>query len=222
MQKDMQKPKIQFVITDIDGVIFDRMPLWQKVFAEMMLRRYDIPVDVAGDHYYDTAGIHLSGQLEILLEAHGIKFTAEEVNALVEEFIQLSRKTEPKLFPGVKEVLAQIKKADRYLLASSGSPTPELAMLFAKHNLPYDFFLGSDEIRKGDKHIEMLAGYLSLPTNEFCQQTLYIGDGPPDMELGKRNGIFTLGITTTVSAEKLSASGASAIISNIAEILYYL
>lgn len=218
----MQSHKIKFVITDIDGTIIDRMPVWQKVFAEMMLWRYNIPADIAGNHYYDTAGIHLSGQLEILLKAHGIGFTAEEINALVEEFSQLSHRTEPEVFPGVKEVLEQIKKTGRYLLASSGSPTPELAMLFAKHGLPYDFFLGSDEVKKGDRHIELLADHFQLSKSDFCKLALYIGDGPPDMEIGKRNGIFTLGITTTVSAEKLSAAGASAIISDIAEILEYL
>lgn len=218
----MQKRKIKFVITDIDGVVFDRMPVWQATFAEMMLRHYGVPADIAGRHYYDTAGIHLSGQLEMILKTRGINFTAEEINAFVEEFIQLSRKTEPKLFPGVKEVLEQIKRAGKDLLASSGSPTPELAMLFAKYNLPYDFFIGSDEVKKGDRHIELLAKHFSLPPAEFCGQALYIGDGPPDMELGKRNGIFAVGITNTVSAEKLLAAGADTIIANITELLNHL
>lgn len=218
----MQNHKRKFVITDVDGVVLDRMPILQSTFVEMMSRHYGIQADFSGKYYYNTAGIPLPGQLEGALKVHNISFTAKEIRDFVEEFILLSRKIEPKLFPGAAEVLRRIKEMDRYLLASSGSFTDELERLFAKYNLPYDFFLGSDKILKGDKHIELLAAHFSLPTSEFCQKALYIGDGPKDMELGKRNGIYTVGITNTVSAEILLKAGASAIITDLAEILGYL
>lgn len=237
MQKDTQErkikqvcfvgsaAKIQFVITDIDGTIIDRMPILRKTFAEMLFRYHGIPQDFSGQYYYDTAGITLAGpngQLAGILRIYNISFTPEYLEEFVREFIALSHKTKPGLFPGVKEVLDQIKKADKHLLASSGSPTPELSMLFAKHSLPYDFFLGSDVVRKGDEHIQMLADHFGFLKAEFCEKSLYVGDGPADMELGKRNGIFTLGITTTVSAEKLTAAGADAIITDIRDLLDYL
>ncbi|MDO8435845.1 MAG: HAD hydrolase-like protein [bacterium] len=221
----MQNNKIKFVITDVDGVVFDRMPIFQTTFVEMMFRHYGIQKDFAAKYYYDTAGIPLqgqSGQLVGILQIHNISFTAEDIDRFVREFIQIAYKGEPKIFPGVKEILIDIKKSGRDLLASSGSPTSELKTLFAKYNLPYDFFLGSDKILKGDKHIELFANHFSLTLGEFCQKALLIGDGPADMGLAKRNGIFAVGITNTVSAEKLLVSGASVVIESIDDIFDYL
>lgn len=218
----MQKHEIQFVITDIDGTIINRMPVLRATFAEMVLRYYGIPADVAGKYYYESAGIFLTEQLKGLLGIYKISFTEEEIKNFLAEFILLSQKTKPEPFSGAAETLKKIKETGRYLLASSGSPTAELEKLFADYGLPYDFVIGSDIVLKGDRHIEMLADHFLLPKSEFCRQALLIGDGGPDIELGKRNGIFTLGIANTISAEKLLAVGADVVITDIRDLLNHL
>lgn len=91
--------------------------------------------------------------------------------------------------------------------------------MFSKYELPYDAIIGSDNIPKGNGHIEYFAKSLGISMRNFCSRAIYFGDGPRDMEIARQNNIFAVGITTTVSKTKLKQAGANTVIHGIKEFL---
>jgi phosphoglycolate phosphatase-like HAD superfamily hydrolase len=123
------------------------------------------------------------------------------------------------LFPGVRDTFRKIKIAGLKIFATSGSRTPDLEVLFRRHEIPCDLILGSDEIPKGDEHIQRFAEFVKLPVPEFCRAAAYVGDGPHDMVIATQHQILAIGISTTMEHAHLRASGADVIISKIEELL---
>ncbi|MEK6846180.1 MAG: hypothetical protein AABY26_05445, partial [Nanoarchaeota archaeon] len=54
---------------------------------------------------------------------------------------------------------------------------------------------------------------------EFFSRAFYVGDGPADMRYAKEHGILAIGITNTVSGEKLKEAGAEHIIERLEQVL---
>ena len=106
-------------------------------------------------------------------------------------------------------------------MSSSGCATDKMKRLFNEFGLPYDLLLGSDEILKGDGHIDFFADHFSLAKKVFCQQATLVGDGTTDMKIARGNSIFAVGITNSLPAATLEAAGANAIISNFSQVLEF-
>lgn len=211
----------KYFITDVDGVILDRMQVCQSAFVEV-LQPLGMPAEFLKGYYYNSLGTPIELQIEGALKENNKSIGEQELKKMIEEFWGLVTKCEIKIIPGAKEALLKVKEKGMFLMASSGSNTDELNEIFFKNGMPYDFVMGSDKILKGDKHIEIFADHFSVSKEEFCRQALLIGDGTTDMNIASRNGIFGVGITNTISKEKLFAAGAQAVISNISEVLRYL
>lgn len=211
----------KYFITDVDGVILDRMPIYRLAFAEV-LRPFGIPAESLKSYYYNSLGTPAELQMRGVLEENSISIDDQALKKLVEEFQGIGERHEIKIFSGVKETLQKIKEAGLFLMASSGSNTDELNKIFAKNGLPYDFVLGSDKILKSDKHIEIFAEHFSVAKDEFCRQALFVGDGTTDMQIASRNGIVGIGVANTLPKEKLLTAGAKAVISNISEVFDHL
>jgi phosphoglycolate phosphatase-like HAD superfamily hydrolase len=213
----MKKFSILFVITDIDGTIFDRMPFILDKFADF-LARFGVPRDFTKQYIVDNAGTPTKEQIKGILAANNQYPLEKELIDLAAGYRKTVAGAPPNIFPGAPETLRKIKESGRYLLATSGTDTAELMRYFARESLPYDMVLGSDQVPKGDEHIRLFASHFGLGLREFCSQAVLIGDGPADMEIAKRNRILAVGITTTVSRQRLLDEGASFIISNISEL----
>lgn len=209
----------KYLITDVDGVIFDRMPVYLSAAAEI-LAPFGFSKDQVRDYFYSRLGTPVGVQIKGILEEAGLEAGEKKVAGLLEKFWSIagSSKKEPPLFPGVGEVLFEIKKMGIFLMASSGSNTGDLEDNFKKYGLPYDFFLGSDRIPKGDGHIEIFADRFGQEPGVFCKQAAFVGDGTTDMRISVRNGIFGIGITNTIGAEELLEAGARKIISDIRDL----
>lgn len=211
----------KYFITDVDGVIFDRMEVYSSAFVKVM-RPLGISEELLRSRYRGTLGTPIQLQIKGAAADFGAVIGEEDLNKMVEDFWEICAKYPTKLFSGVKETLDKIKNRGIFLMASSGSKTGDLAKFFKKYELPYDFFLGSDTILKGDEHIEIFADHFSAGKKDFCRQAAFIGDGTTDMQIAARNGIFGIGITNTISAEALLDAGAQAIISDIGQVFEHL
>ncbi len=211
----------KYLITDVDGVIFDRMSVYLLAFLKTM-RFFGIPEELLHSYYYSTLGTPVDLQIKGALGKFGVAVDEENLDKMVKDFWSRCAEHSTNIFPGVKETLDKIKKQGISIMASSGSQTADLAKFFKEYELPYDFFLGSDKILKGDEHIKIFSDYFSVGKKDFCRQAAFIGDGTTDMQIASRNGIFGIGITNTISAEVLLAAGAQAIVSDISEIFGYL
>ncbi|MDD4625237.1 MAG: HAD hydrolase-like protein [Candidatus Paceibacterota bacterium] len=213
---------IKYFITDVDGVIFDRMPVYLSAFAKAM-EPFNISDSFIQSHIRAHLGTPVPIQIQEILKKAGILAKDGEIENVLKVFWTICAKNNiVKIFPGVKEALDKAKSQGMFLMASSGSNTDEIRESFELNNLPCDFFLGSDKILKGDEHIDIFADYFSIEKKEFCGQAVFIGDGTTDMQIASRNGILGIGITNSLSAEVLLDAGAKAVISDIREIFEHL
>ncbi|OGI17298.1 MAG: hypothetical protein A3J63_01585 [Candidatus Moranbacteria bacterium RIFCSPHIGHO2_02_FULL_40_12b] len=216
------KMKIKYVITDVDGVLIDRMPIYKKAF-QSVVTDFGVPKKDAGKYYYDTAGTPIEKQISGILRKWKANSAEFLVDDLVIKFFKIaSVHPHPPLFIGVKKTVKKLKGLGKFLCATSGSKTAELEELFKRNSLQYDVILGSDKIPKGDEHIKFFARHFHIPKNKFCAKALYLGDGPQDMRIASANKVMEVGITNTVSAEKLLKAGAKKIIRNIEEVLEFM
>jgi phosphoglycolate phosphatase-like HAD superfamily hydrolase len=208
--------KIKFLITDMDGVVFDRIPLYRSVFEDC-LEQY-VPREISGRHYFDTLGLPLDLMMKGALGLRGIVISDDEIGEIVKKYWESVGRHEVKLFPGIEETWKELSDRGIIFFASSGSNTEELGRLIKKFGLPYSVFLGSDDLPKGDKHIEIFSNSCGLGADDFCRQAGFLGDGTVDMEIASRNKIFGIGITNTIPKEKLLAAGATAVIKSVYEL----
>jgi len=208
----------KYLITDVDGVIFDRMPVYLSAFVKVM-QPFGISEELLRSHYCGTLGTPIQLQIKGAASRFGATISEDGLEKMVKDFWNMCEAYPTKLFPNVKEVLDKAKSQNIFLIASSGSKTDDLAKFFKEYELPYDFYLGSDKVLKGDEHIDIFADHFSVEKKDFCSQAVFIGDGTTDMQIASRNGIFGVGVTNTISAEILLGAGAQAIISDIGELL---
>ena len=209
---------MKYLITDVDGVIFDRMPAILAAFAESM-RPFGIPAERVISYTRDTLGATFESQTTGLLAEIGKTISGDDMRQARRRFWANFDDKAIKLFPDVKTTLDELKAGGIAILASTGSRTGEIETLFAEFHLPYDLILGSDKILKGDEHINAFTGYFSVPKADFCRQAAFVGDGTVDMQIAARNGIYGIGITNSIPAPPLMAAGAQTVIANFAEIV---
>jgi phosphoglycolate phosphatase-like HAD superfamily hydrolase len=203
----------------MDGTIFDNIPLYREIFEKIAFS-FGIPRDIAGNFFYETGGMSLAWQYKTLFEKNGIAANQKTVEESVARFWRMKGENEAliDIFPGTKEFLRRMKFASRFLLATSGSKTSGLIKLMEKYGLSYDIVLGSDRIPKGDEHIKLFARHFKIDLKEFREKAIYVGDGPVDMQIAKRNKIFGIGIVGILTQKKLFDAGASAVVKKISQV----
>jgi len=218
----MEAKEIRHIITDVDGVILDRMPIYGEAYCLILMNYFSFKKESLLDLYFSTAGTPIANQFILALENHKITYNNEFIKRLVEEFFNEAGRHIPELFPFATELISEIKKNGFSLCATSGSQTDELQKIFSQFGLNYDYVLGSDKTPKSKKHIELFAEYLRVDFSQYCKESIYLGDGPTDMRIAKECGIMAVGITTTVSRKKLLYAGADVIISELQDFLNIL
>ncbi|MDH4482148.1 MAG: HAD hydrolase-like protein, partial [Rhodoferax sp.] len=71
---------------------------------------------------------------------------------------------------------------------------------------------------KGPAHFELILECSGLNRQSFGSRTAMIGDGPHDMKIAQDAGILAIGITSTVSREKLLQAGADCVVESLDEL----
>jgi phosphoglycolate phosphatase-like HAD superfamily hydrolase len=188
------------------------MPLYLEAFVKVML-----PLGISKSDAISSCLASLGTPVELqarnLLAKFGKKISEADFQKIIADFWKACAGKPIKIFPGVKKTLDDLKLQGISLLASSGSKTEELARSFEKFQLSFDFFLGSDKVPKGDKHVDKFADHFSSPKADFCRRAAFVGDGTTDMEIAVRNAIFGVGITNSLPAARLKEAGAKSVIS---------
>jgi len=204
----------EFGIIDVDGTLIDSMPIHGEVFATILNEKTGIPKEAAEKFYRETAGLIIQKQFEQILDIYQ-KWA--DVSEMVRLFFEEMSKREFKIFPGVKRFLAELHKKRVKLFATSGSKLEDLDKKLRDNGLLsyFKLIMGSDRIPKGVEHIEIFAETCNLPLEEFARRAFYLGDGPTDMKIAKRCGIYAYGIQNTVDAKTLIKAGADEIIETL-------
>lgn len=213
--------KVQNFITDVDGVIIDRMQVYTRIFSEL-LSGYGIDPEEAQRHYLHTAGSSIAEQFAELLKNHKIPCSEEQLRKLVNNFFHIASESPAPLFSGVRETFLKIKQADVHIFATSGSRTSELETLFKRNEIPHDLIMGSDQIPKGEAHLLRFAQFVGVALPDFCKTAAYLGDGPHDMMIATQHNILAIGISNTVDHAHLRKAGADVVIARIEEVVELL
>ncbi|MDA3840516.1 MAG: HAD hydrolase-like protein [Patescibacteria group bacterium] len=216
--------KKKYVVTDVDGVLLDRMPVYGEIFSELLRTCYGIDKKFSKKLFFSTAGTPIDKQFALAIsESCFVKITSV-ISKLEKDFFIESAKREVSFFPRAKEVIAKLNMVGCTLFASSGSQTRELEKIFLENMLPYRMILGSNEIKRGPEHIKIFAENVYLSIEEFAVNAVYIGDGPRDMEIARECNMLAIGILTCpgVSEENLRNAGADYVINDISELPTYV
>jgi len=210
--------KLRFVVTDIDGTILDRMPIYTQVFVDL-LAPFGLDSQAAKTYYLDSAGLPIDTQFLEAISLAGRSIDSLELAEIVRRFFAAAGREKVQPFLQAHAVLHALKAAGLFLCATSGSNTTELMETFAREDLPYDMVLGSDEVKKGEAHIRLFAENFGVSFEDFCARAIFLGDGPTDMAIAGRCRIRACGITTTVDQGKLLTAGADHIVVSLDEFL---
>lgn len=218
--------RFEYAIFDVDGTIIDNMPAATDAFVHVLQSKTrSIPSDEARRFYLDTAGTPIGVQFEIILKNHRIEFDNSTITDMEKKYFayreSLSSWQNAKLFPCMEDVLRHLHNNGLRIFLTSGSRTEEIKDSMKKRDVDkyIDYVLGGDKIHKGQAHIREFAKFVGFPLADFCKNAFYVGDGTRDMEIAKEAGLFAIGITNTVTEEKLKAAGANAVIKRSDELL---
>jgi phosphoglycolate phosphatase len=211
--------KVKYIVSDLNGTLVDAMPIYTRVFCDVVKRHTGIESPKVAAYSIAATGVPWDEQFSHILEHH--KLPEHEVPKMMDEFCNIIYDETYSLFPAAEELLNLFKNKGYKVFITSGSGTgPMLKRLYEVGVFPYiDFLIGFDIYKKGLKHIEMLAEKEGLSLKQFALQSVYFGDGPGDMRLAKSAGIFAIGVAQTVNPELLKEAGADLVIAKIGDAL---
>lgn len=216
--------KFKFGIFDVDGTIFDNMGLCVDAFWEIV-KKYKLPEKEVRKIYLESNGMNLNDQFKLVFEKYGVKYDGALVKKLNKSFFNLRDNWEKwqnaPLFFGIKELLEKLSANGVKIFVSSGSNADEVVFRLEKAGILkyFDLVLGAEKIPKGLKHFEEFAKHCGVSPKEFSKNAFLLSDGPNDMALAKKSGIFAIGIANTVSTDKLKSSGADLVVEDAGELL---
>jgi len=211
--------KFNYLICDVDGVIFDRMPMISTALVEAMKSK-GVSEALVRDFLRGSLGTPLEIQIRGIMASAGKSIKSDEVKQVIDDFRKAMAAGGDKsaIFPGVKATLDKLKSQGVAIMTSSGSSTWKIEELFEQFKLPHDVLLGSDRILKGEAHIDFFADHFAIARPEFCRRAAFVGDGTADMEIARRNEIFAIGITNSLEENELRQAGAQAVIGSFSEL----
>ncbi|WP_048128175.1 HAD family hydrolase [Methanosarcina sp. WH1] len=211
--------KIKYIVSDFNGTLVDAMPIYTRVFCDVVKRQTGIESPNVAAYSIAATGTPWDEQFSHILEQH--KLPKDAVPKLMDEFCTTIYDETYSLFPKTEALLKLFKTKGYRVFITSGSGTgPMMKRLYEVGIFPYiDCLLGFDIYKKGPKHIEMLAEKEGLSLKQFALQSVYFGDGPGDMQLAKNAGLFAIGVAQTVDPELLKEAGADLVIAKIGDAL---
>lgn len=211
--------KIKYIISDLNGTLVDAMPIYTRVFCDVVKQYTGIESPNVAAYSIAATGTPWDEQFSHILEYH--KLSKDAVPKLMDEFCNIIYSETYSMFPKAEELLKLFKAKGYKVFITSGSGTgPMMKRLYEAGIFPYiDCLLGFDIYKKGPKHIEMLAEKEGLSLKQFALQSVYFGDGPGDMRLAKNAGLLAIGVAQTVDPEILKEAGADLVLAKIGDAL---
>ena len=210
--------RIKFVLYDFDGTLADTRELIVAVKQETM-QRLGLTVE-SEEVCASTIGLPLKESFIATYPSFSDDKINECVAAYRAVFNEMKNEKPPVLFPGVKKVLSEIKELNITQTIASSRNTDSLNDLLAKMDIAgyFPYVLGGSDTLLNKPHPEPVLKTLK-DLSAAAEETLVVGDMPYDIEMGKRAGVYTCGVTYGNSDRgSLSAAGADIIIDNITEL----
>ena len=213
---------VRVIILDFDGTLGDTRANIVLTMQQTLLRRgYPVADE---DTIAATIGLPLEEGFRQLLGGISDAETAACASTYREVFEINKKLLIPKLFPKVKETLAELKEEGYVLTIASSRSSRSLKGFLSDMEIEgyITYILGADNVRLAKPDPEpVLKTLYDLGT--AAENALVVGDMPVDILMGKRAGALTCGVTYgNSSRDDLLAAGADYVIDDFASLLQLL
>jgi phosphoglycolate phosphatase-like HAD superfamily hydrolase len=206
-------------VFDNDGTLVDSIPFCEGIFADVVAA-YGIPKAEAMEYYARTTGKPMRDQYRGILSAHDIAFDDADIEGLRKQFDRRFLALDVKFFPRARRTLAALARRQKLFLSSAAPDAAVWKRLVggdaAKH---FTLAYGSSAIPKGPRHLEVFAEVVGMTLDDFAERAYFCGDSEADMDIGRRAGMYTIGVRGTVSDSRLWNAGARRIVASVGELL---
>jgi len=150
-------PSFRAVIFDLDGVLADSEPWWNKIDAQLLA---NYGVTYRGEYHRNVLGVSYRLAVEFYKKAFGLSVPVEEMMRRRGEVAADFFANRIGLFPDVKEVLEELHQirptgSDKlYLAVATSSVSASARPFLDRHELTalFDIIFTGDEIERGKPH----------------------------------------------------------------------
>lgn len=209
----LTRMKVRAALIDMDGTLYDSMPLHAKAWVEMLS---SVGIDEPAAEFFRVEGMTGAAVIDIMMRRHrGRGATPQEVKELY------GRKTElfrgygaPQPMPGAGRMLRFFKEAGIECVLVTGSGQRSLIDALER-DYPGVFdpaiMVTGDSVVNGKPHPEPYLRGLEA-AGVAASGAIVVENAPLGVESGHAAGIFTVGVNTgPIDIRELEASGADAV-----------
>lgn len=219
--------QFEYFIFDKDGTLVDSIQKYVQIFVNVIKNSYkEADILSIKQFYLESSGRPLVWQFKKCLELFTDEkdLSDEKILKLEEEFWKSDKEEDMLFYDGIKDLIVKLHNIGKKLfLTTGGQDKSTIKQLESLDILKYfEVVLGSDEIAKSKKHIEIFAKHQNLSLEEFSKKACYFGDTFLDINIAKECGIFMVSIATTFSKEILINENPDLIFNCVSEINNYL
>jgi len=171
------------VIFDLDGVLADSEPWWNQIDAKL-LAHYG--VTYRGEYHQNVVGVSYRLAVEFYKKAFGLSVPAEEMMRRRGEIATEFFADRVGLFPGVKEVLEELRQMKLHLAVATSSVGASARPFLDRHQLTgfFQVIVTGEQVEHGKPAPDIYlcaAQYLGIPA-DAC---LVVEDALPGVAAAK-------------------------------------
>jgi HAD superfamily hydrolase (TIGR01509 family) len=136
------------VIFDLDGVLADSEPWWNKIDARLLS---EYGVNYRGEYHQNVLGVSYRLAVEFYKKTFGISAPTEELMRRRGEIATEFFANHVSLFPSTKRVLEELRKMKLRLAVATSSVSASARPFLDRHQLTplFDVIITGDEIERG-------------------------------------------------------------------------
>src|SRR5215472_1520558 len=124
---------------------------------------------------------------------------------------------EPGLLPGARDVVDRCKSVGLQVGIVTGANRDRINEEFRRLGLSFPAIICHEDVVHRKPHPEGIERALAL-LNAGAGNCCFVGDAPEDIEMGKRAGVFTVGVVSEyVKRSRIEAAAPDVLLENIAE-----
>jgi beta-phosphoglucomutase len=204
---------LKAVIFDMDGVIIDSNPFHRKAWGKFMEKR-GIPVNedifnriISGTPGDQAIRTLLGGEIQ----DEQVEIYVNEIDAEFRESIRNSRDLAP--VAGLREFLEELKKSNVLIALATSAPVENIDLVLSGLEIGeyFGLIVGKSQVKNGKPHPEVYLTTMDM-LGVYADQCLVFEDSLAGVRSAVNARIKTVGVLTTVTADKLLMAGASATI----------
>lgn len=216
---------VKAILMDFNGVVIDDEPIQMQAYAEVMKPE---GIELTEEMYYDCLGMNDVAFVRAIASKTGKEFGDDKIRLITEGKTEAWRKIVNggvPLFEGVEDFIIRMGKSFDLGLVSMAK-REEISHILGKTGLGkyLSVVLSSEDVsttkpdpecyRKGFQMIDAVhSSKRGYPITR--RQCVVIEDAPQGVQSAKGARLKALGVTNTVSAERLRDAGAEAVTSSL-------